>query len=189
MALEKECDIVLRYLYAQGSKTDYFAFIYDLVRTSSPRLHDNSMIAIVSILHANNHITILDPVHITPVDRDNRVVKGKIMITTAGITFISATSYQKEKENSEYLKVITETNLEVNKNVLLANRWIAFATVVAALYYIVFLVDYFSKLIYQHLPLYYSTGVTALLLSIGFAAGVGATILASSIRKRRRPSG
>ncbi|MDR3680716.1 MAG: hypothetical protein P4L41_12185 [Flavipsychrobacter sp.] len=114
-----------------------------------------------------------------------------------GKSLISISSYEKfiDWEQSELDKAqrrqdlsdrLLESNLstgEIQKSLKSANMWIAGATVVAAVFYITQLVDYFSGLIQKKLPLYFALYVTVYLLLLGGLIGASLTLAILQMRK------
>jgi len=66
---------------------------------------------------------------------------------------------------------------------------IAVSTIVAAVYYLILIIDYYSNLVGKKLPLYYGLAVTVFLLILGMLFGVSLTIglilLKKSLKKKK----
>jgi len=78
----------------------------------------------------------------------------------------------KVDRDNETLRQTNLTNGKIQLSLLSINRWIALGGIVAAVYYLILMIDYYSKLIAQHLKLYYGASVTIFLLLLGAVIGV-----------------
>lgn len=99
--------------------------------------------------------------------------------------------WETSEKTKEINRVIENDNLrqtnilsgKIQRNLLSINRWIAVAGIVAALYYLTLIVDYYSALIYKKYPLYYGKSVTVYLLLLGGLIGACTTITLIQLRK------
>lgn len=178
MALERECDLFLYELSElcehDGGFGSNGATYEDIIRLRKV-IADNETIkqnfgAIVCILDIDGNIDKV--IHDTSVG---------YKINKKGISFLFSDSYEKRRQKQDVLFGIAVSNGRIQSNLLWLNRWLTIAGVVAALYYVIQMVDYYSNLLNKHFPLYYGSAVTTYLLLLGGVLGAGLTLAIQKI--------
>jgi len=186
MALERECDIFLYELSELCEHDGFFSVhgasygdIMDLRKSvGENKIIKNNFGTIICILHVDGYIEKslrLD-------GNQNNCIGYKI--TPKGIAFLATTSYEKQKKNDDLLLNLTIANGKIQSNLLYINRWIAFAGLVAAVYYLIEIMHFVLAKRHSQFSIYQMTAFVVFLF--GMIAGIIIYMLISEGLSRKK---